>query len=43
MNGRPLFPRAFVNEDLVNSHEWQGRRMRENVVGDEESLVDEGE
>ncbi|KAM1520895.1 hypothetical protein COP1_011248 [Malus domestica] len=43
VNGRPLFPRTFVSEDLVNNHERQGRRMRESVVGDKESLVDEGE
>ncbi|TQD98856.1 hypothetical protein C1H46_015499 [Malus baccata] len=43
VKGRPLFPRAFVSKDLVNNHEWQGRKMRKNVVGDEESLVDEGE
>ena len=43
VNDRPLFARAFVSEDLVNNHERQGRRMRENVVGDEQSLVDEGE
>ncbi|KAM1708307.1 hypothetical protein ACFX2K_001299 [Malus domestica] len=43
VNGRPLFPRVFVSEDLVNNHERQGRRMRENVVGIEDSLVDEGE